>query len=284
MFDSSKIKLITIDFDGTSLQKDQIWLTFRSMRALRECAKRGIYLVPCSGRSANMFPPQIDGNQIFRYWVTAAGSRVIDTLTGEVLYKETFTPEQSAELCRLYEGRQIYSEVAAEGRLYFEQEVLDELWKYAVPPHHVWYLETGKQVGVFGKLSDFFLQQNIGIEKINLYGVREDMQQPIIEGLKARPYVEFLDGSTKDIQFYCTATDRVKAIQTLLDRLGLTFENVMSIGDSMGMDSSMISRAALGVAMGNADEKLKELADVVTDRSDQDGFAKAIEKYILGEG
>ena len=63
MFDSSKIKLITIDFDGTSLQKDQTWLSFRNMRALRECAKRGIYCVPCSGRSADMFPPQIDGNQ-----------------------------------------------------------------------------------------------------------------------------------------------------------------------------------------------------------------------------
>lgn len=230
-----------------------------------------------------MFPPQIDGNLIFRYWITAAGSRVIDRLTGEILYKATFTPEQSADLCRLYEGKQIYSEIAAEGRLYFEQDVLDELWKYAVPPHHVWYLETGRQIGVYGKLSDFFLEQNIGIEKINLYGVREEMQQPIIEGLKARPYVEFLDGSTRDIQFYSTATDRVKAVQVLLDRLGLTFENVMSIGDSMGMDSSMISRAAIGVAMENADEKLKEIADAVTDRSDQDGFAKAIEKYILGE-
>ena len=110
------------------------------------------------------------------------------------------------------------------------------------------------------------------------------MQQPIIQGLKERPYVEFLDGSTQDIQFYSTATDRVKAIEAILGRLGLTFENVMSIGDSMGMDSSMISRAALGVAMENADAKLKEIADVITDRSDRDGFAKAIEKYILGEG
>ena len=69
-----------------------------------------------------------------------------------------------------------------------------------------------------------------------------------------------------------------------MGRLGLTFENVMSIGDSMGMDSSMISRAALGVAMENADAKLKEIADVITDQSDRDSFAKAIEKYILGEG
>lgn len=281
MFHKEQIKLITLDFDGTTLQRDQTWMSFRTMHALRECQKRGIICVPCSGRSANMFPPQIDRDMTFRYWVTAAGSRVIDRWTGEVLYKETFTPEQSADLAKLYEGKHIYSEVAADGSLYFEQEVLDELWKYPVPPHHVWYLDAGKQIGVRGKLSDFLLQERLGVEKFNLYGVPEEYQQPIIEELKKRPYVEFLDGTTKDIQFYSTNTDRVKAMETLLTHLGLTFDNVMSIGDSMGMDASMIQHAALGVAMENGDERLKAIADDVTDRFDRDGFAKAIEKWLL---
>lgn len=281
MFEKSQIKAITFDFDGTSLQRDQTWLSFRNMHALKECQKRGIICIPCTGRNADMFPPQIDRDFSFRYWVTAAGCRVIDRLTGEILYKETFTPEQSAALCRLYEGQHIYSEVAAEGRLYFEKDVLDELYKYPVPPHHVWYLESGKQTCVFGKLSDFFLEQNIGVEKFNLYGVPEDKQQAILDGLRDKPYVEFLDGTRKDIQFYSTNTNRVKAVQTLLDRLGLTFDNVMSIGDSMGMDSAMITRAGLGVATGNADPELQKIADVVTDTSDKDGLAKAIEQYIL---
>lgn len=281
MFDKNKIKLITLDFDGTTLQRDQTWMSFRTMHALRECQKRRIICVPCSGRSANMFPPQIDRDMTFRYWVTAAGSRVIDRWTGEVLYKETFTPEQSAELARLYEGKHIYSEVAADGNLYFEQAVLNELWKYPVPPHHVWYLDSGKQIGVRGKLSEYLLQEGLGVEKFNLYGVPEEYQQPIIEELKKRPYVEFLDGTTKDIQFYSTNTDRVKAMETLLEHLGLTFDNVMSIGDSMGMDASMIQHAALGIAMENGDERLKAIADDVTDRFDRDGFAKAIEKWLL---
>ena len=119
------------------------------------------------------------------------------------------------------------------------------------------------------------------VEKFNLYGVPEDKQDAIIEGLKARPYVEFLDGSRKDIQFYSTNTDRVKAVETLLDRLGLTFDNVMAVGDSMGMDGLMVEHAALGIAMENGDERLKAIADDVTDRFDQDGFAKAVEKWLL---
>ena len=46
----------------------------------------------------------------------------------------------------------------------------------------------------------------------------------------------------------------------------------------------MVSRAALGVAMENGDERLKAIADYVTDRFDRDGFAKAVEKFILSEG
>jgi len=280
-FDKSQIKLLTLDFDGTTLQKDQTWLSFRNMHAIRECQKRGIICVPCSGRNQDMFPPQIAEDMTFRYWVTAAGSRVIDRLTGEIIYKETFTPEESADLCRIYEGKGLYSEVAAEGRLYFEQDVLDNLWKYQVPPHHVWYLNSGKQINIHGKLSDFFLSENIGVEKFNLYGVPEDIADDIRAQLKTRPYVEFLDGKGGDIQFYSTHANRIEAVQKLLDKLGLTFDNVMSIGDSMGMDSSMISNAGLGIAMGNADPELKEIADDVTDTFDKDGFGKAIEKWIL---
>jgi len=281
MFDKSKIKAITFDFDGTSLQRDQIWLSYRTMHALKECQKRGIICIPCTGRNADMFPPQIDVDLSFRYWIASAGSRVIDRLTGEILYRETFAPEQSAELCRMYEGRHIYSEIAAEGRLYFEKDILDALYRYPVPPHHVWYFESGKQIGVYGKLSEFFLEQNIGVEKFNLYGVPEGLQTSFADFLKSKPYVDFLDGTRTDLQFYSRNTDRVKAVQILLDRLGLTFDNVMSFGDSMGMDSSMISRAGLGVATANADDELKKIAGVVADFADKDGVAKVIEEYLL---
>ncbi|HCN86751.1 MAG TPA: Cof-type HAD-IIB family hydrolase, partial [Enterococcus faecalis] len=46
-------------------------------------------------------------------------------------------------------------------------------------------------------------------------------------------------------------------------------------------DLPMIEYAGLGVAMANAIPLVKEAADVVTDTNDQDGVAKAVEKYIL---
>ena len=76
----------------------------------------------------------------------------------------------------------------------------------------------------------------------------------------------------------------VKAMQILLDRIGITFDNVLSIGDSLILDGDMMQHAAIGVTLENASDDVKAIADYVTDRYDEDGFAKAIEKLILKEG
>ncbi|AGC69692.1 hypothetical protein Cst_c27490 [Thermoclostridium stercorarium subsp. stercorarium DSM 8532] len=276
------IKVLFFDLDGTALQRDQVFISFRNMQALREAMKKGIHCIPCTGRSADMFPPQIEADMGFRYWVSASGCRIIDRLTGEVIYKgECFTPEEAAEICRMYEGQQIYSEIAAEGKLYFEKEVTDALHRYPVPPHHVWYLLTERPISVDGKLSDFFLKNSLTVEKFNLYGVPEEKQGPFMKRLESMGFVNFLDGTPKDMQFTSARLDKVKAVQALLDHLGVTFDNVMSIGDSLNMDGCIIKRSRIGIAMGNAPKALKDIAYDVTDDYDKDGLAKAIEKYLL---
>jgi len=44
----------------------------------------------------------------------------------------------------------------------------------------------------------------------------------------------------------------------------------------------MFKRSALSIAMGNASDEVKKQATYVTDSNEDDGFAKAVEKYILG--
>ena len=51
------IRAILLDFDGTSLQRDQVYISFRNMRALRAALDKGIEIIPCTGRCEDMFPP-----------------------------------------------------------------------------------------------------------------------------------------------------------------------------------------------------------------------------------
>ena len=69
-------------------------------------------------------------------------------------------------------------------------------------------------------------------------------------------------------------------VEAVLRRTGTPIEQVIAMGDSDN-DVSMIQRAGLGVAMGNAREKAKLAADVVTASNEEDGVADIIEKYLL---
>ena len=65
-----KIRAILLDFDGTSLQKDQVYISLKNKRALWKALDQGIEIIPCTGRSADMMPPQIDQEKRIRSLVT----------------------------------------------------------------------------------------------------------------------------------------------------------------------------------------------------------------------
>jgi len=162
---------------------------------------------------------------------------------------------------------------------------MDELHKYPVPPHHVWYMyASGRPVTVYGKLSDYFLSQNIGAEKFNLYGIPEEKYQEMLDRFNAMPFVITKMSDPVGIQVQSRNVDCIRAMQVLLDRIGITFDNVLSIGDSLILDGQMMQHAAIGVTLENAPQEVKDIADYVTDRYDEDGFAKAVRKLILKEG
>ena len=60
----------------------------------------------------------------------------------------------------------------------------------------------------------------------------------------------------------------------------MNIQDTMAFGDGSN-DLSMIRAAGTGVAMANADQALKDAADYVTDTNDNDGVAKAIERFCF---
>ena len=69
----------------------------------------------------------------------------------------------------------------------------------------------------------------------------------------------------------------------LAGRYGLPAEEIATIGD-MPNDILMFAHSGLSIAMGNADPQVKRAARRITDTNDNDGFAKAVERYLLQDG
>lgn len=68
------------------------------------------------------------------------------------------------------------------------------------------------------------------------------------------------------------------AVKKIMEHYGYTKDEVMAFGDG-GNDKTMIMAAGIGVAMGNANEELKEVADYITDTVDNDGVVKALKHF-----
>ena len=70
------------------------------------------------------------------------------------------------------------------------------------------------------------------------------------------------------------------AVLELGKHLGLTKEQIMVLGDENN-DLTMFELAGFGVAMGNANDQIKDLASAVTTDNNHDGVGVALEKYVL---
>ena len=71
-----------------------------------------------------------------------------------------------------------------------------------------------------------------------------------------------------------------KGIDEIINHFGIRLEETMAFGDG-GNDVSMLRHAAIGVAMGNAVDEVKEHANYITTSVDEDGVANALKHFSI---
>ena len=84
-----------------------------------------------------------------------------------------------------------------------------------------------------------------------------------------------------DVEIGHPLADKGMALSELGAHLGIGKNEIMAIGDN-GNDIGMLKAAGVAVAMGNAEDEVKQLADIVTGSNAEDGAAFAIEDLLAG--
>lgn len=92
--------------------------------------------------------------------------------------------------------------------------------------------------------------------------------------------MSFMKDGTSSGEITQAGINKAYGMEKLLTYLGKTREDAIAFGDGPN-DLEMLSYAGIGVAMGNADDSVKEKADMVTARIDEDGIFLALRKLKI---
>ena len=268
MTSAGKISLLLADVDGTLDTHDKV-LTERAQTAVRRLREAGIRFAITSGR-----PPKGMAMLIgpLRLDTPIAGFNgglfVRPDLT--IMEERTLAPDLAARTIDLILGQGLDVWVYA-GNDWLVRDpkaphVDREAWTVKFPP---------KVVGGFeGALN----------KAVKIVGISDDLD--LVKRCEADAQARLGDGATaaRSQPYYLDVThhdaNKGFVVDYLSHALGIPRDEIATIGDQPN-DVLMFRRSGFSIAMGNASDDVKRRASATTDSYDDEGFAKAVERFIL---
>lgn len=271
-----EIRMICMDLDGTALQKDRTSFSPRLMAALAAAHAQGVEIVVVTGRQFGLLPAAVTCHPVWENLVVLCnGGQIRRLSTGELLEAENISAAALERLLKLADRFALPIEFSVDSKLYLTERSL-HLQKDDPGLSFHRDVILANHSCVMDSLEPLCAQP---VEKVNLLCIPENLRQTLVQELE-KVAVSAVWSSANCMEITHPLADKGRGLEKVCTLLGIPAEYTMALGDS-GNDIAMLRRAGLGVAMGNAPDFVKEAAAVVTDRFDEDGAAKAIERWVL---
>lgn len=277
-----KIKLIALDLDGTLLDSNEI-ISNKTCDAIKEAIKRGIEIVPATGRNIGLICEEIKVIDGIRYAITSNGAAVIDLREERVIFSNFINSDILKRIIDLIKNYPIVIELYADGHAYVDKDVFDNPEKYNLNENQI-HLMSYNHILIDNFFDLIDESKDINwikcVEKINIPFLNEDIKKKVLKSLSNEFDELKITSSGKDnIEINISSANKGNGLEKLVNILGIRLEEVAAIGDNNN-DIEMIERSGLGIAMGNAIDEIKNKADYVTVDNDKNGAAEAIIKIL----
>ncbi len=283
-----RYRLVAVDMDGTLLN-DDLEISERNLAAINEFRARGGIFTISTGRAPTAvvrYLSRIGLDKTSVKIICNLGAMIVDSVTMETENIGVVPAETAAELIRIAEPRCKYAQIYSQAGLKIKERTrLTDIYcaKVGVEPEAVGDLAAYAKSNVSPIIKILLILDERDVDDViallnaefpSMHFIQSTA--PLLQSLKS-PQDDFLPTM---IECLMRGVDKGAALKRVADYYGVDMKEVIAMGDSFN-DAAMIKAAGLGVAMGNAQEPIKRLADVVADTNNADGVAKIIEKYCL---
>ena len=279
-----KYRLLGIDLDGTLLNS-RGRVSDANRDAIAAAQRAGCTVVPCTGRGWREAWPALVDLPGLRQGVFITGAVVSDIATGESVDFAVIEPHLALALVdylrREPEAVLVYREPNLAGHDYM---ITGD--GSLSPNTEWWFRHTGANV---------HFQQHVTVDDLHhtlrVGLVAEGKRLPelcdrIAQTFGARVQLHHFEALQREneegvhvLEVFAAGVDKWRGLRWIAEQHGIERGQIAAIGDEIN-DVAMIDAAGCGVAMGNAIDKVRGVADHTTAANDDDGVAQAIEKLM----
>lgn len=266
-----KEKALVLDIDGT-LTNSRKEITPATKRAIQDLMTRGHKVILASGRPTpgmRRYEEELELEKYGGYLLSFNGARVVECRTGAIVYQRLLSQA-------LVPGFYGFAKRNGCGLItYLGNQVIS-----AFPPDKYVEIEARinglpvREVSDFPNFVDFDVNKCLmTAEPERAEKLEKELKEKYghVAGVyRSEPY--FIEIMPPDV-------DKATSLDRMLPAIGVKREDTVCCGDGFN-DISMIKYAGVGVAMGNAQQAVKDAADYITASNDEDGLVQVMERFF----
>ena len=263
------IKLFVTDIDGTLLPTGGK-VSAANVAAVEKMINSGVKVAIATGR---MYSAALAVAEQLKFPVPiiAYNGALIKSSDGEILHTHFMDEAIVLQLINFFQERGLHIQSYVDDILYVpERNAGVEYYEEVI---HVKAVEVGWD-GLRQRTKGVTKLLSISFDRDELVGAMDAVRKNFGER------VEVTHSNVRFGEFMAKGVTKAGAIKILAEKFGVDIADVLAIGDSEN-DLPMLKAAGVGVAMGNAQENVKAACKFITDTCERDGFAKAVNDYVL---
>jgi hydroxymethylpyrimidine pyrophosphatase-like HAD family hydrolase len=262
-------RLLALDVDGTLLRSDGT-LTTRTRDALHGADRAGWHVVLVTGRPLQYVLPVVRALAVGEFVVAANGATVAEIATGAVLYQASLP------------GHVVHTAVRS------ARCAVPGL-RLAVTTQRGFHVEPGFDLLAPLSKADAIVVDDAGprpedtVHSTVLFVLGLDTGTVLAQVAATVPPDVHVSpsGLPGSVELTAPGVHKGAGVARLCERLEVGQPDVVAFGDGLN-DHEMLTWAGYGVAMGNADDATKAIADEVAASNDDDGVAAVVERLVGG--
>lgn len=260
------IKAVFFDMDGTLVSYPEGEIPASAVDSLLEMRKKGILICAATGR-CRVEMDTLGFLQPIPYDAVAVMNGQYCYTEEQELYLNTLAKEDVAAFMEYQKTEVVPAIVVEKNRQYVNVET--DAFRDALA-------EIATALPPVGDME--------GVEQRDICQLVPFCSAETVATLEARmPSSKAVRWSPVFVDIIAKKGGKVQGIEAILTHFGLSWDEVMAFGDGQN-DIGMIEKAAIGVAMGNADEEVKAAADYVTAPAGENGVALALRHFGIVDG